>query len=95
MPRKAATESGEAGEAEKRGATTEPRRSSRIKEQPQPKVPAVKKTKPRAKKADNEADKDGKPKSSRGKKRKAEDEAPNGDGDDAASPTEKKVRFFF
>ena len=91
MPRKA-TESvkpGEAGEA-----TAAPRRSSRIKEQPK-EVPAPKKTKPRVKKADKEsADKEEKPKS-RGKKRKAEDEAPNGDAEDTAAPTDKKVRFFF
>jgi hypothetical protein len=86
MPRKAANSSGE--------LPTEPRRSSRIKVQPKEELPPPKKTKPRTKKADKEStDKEEKPKS-RGKKRKAEEE-PNGDADDAAAPTEKKVRFFF
>ena len=76
-----ATESAKPGEE----FTTAPRRSSRIKDQPTKEVPAPKKTKPRAKKADKEAaDKEEKPKSSRGKKRKAVDDVPNGDADEAA-----------
>ena len=84
MPRKAAA-----------AAATEdvpaPRRSSRIKEQPQ-KLESTKKTpKPKAKKANKEpAEKEDKPKSSRGTKRKAEDE-PNG----ADAPSSKKVSLPF
>ena len=86
MPRKAATEAGET-------ATAQPRRSSRIKEQPKEALPRPKKPRVRKdKKTDKEAaDKDEKPKSSRGQKRAA-DEALNGDAD---APAEKKVRFFF
>jgi hypothetical protein len=91
MPRKA-TDPAKSGEAE--GAAAAPRRSSRIKDQP--KEVAPKKPKSRAKKADKDAaDKEEKPKSARGKKRKAEDETPNGGVDDATAPTDKKVRFFF
>ena len=88
MPRKAANNAAAAGDS------TEPRRSSRIKEQPKEEPVPKKVQKPRTKKADKDsADKEEKPKSSRGKKRKAEEE-PNGDAEDAAAPTEKKVRFF-
>lgn len=55
--------------------------------------PPKKAKQPRAKKVNKEsADKEEKPKSSRGEKRKVEDEAPNGDAGDTAA---KKVRFFF
>ena len=91
MPRKAANNTAESGES-----AVEPRRSSRIKEQPKEETaPKKAPAKPRAKKADKEAtDKEEKPKSSRGKKRKAEEE-PNGAEDDAEAPAEKKVRFSF
>jgi hypothetical protein len=91
MPRKAAAPVDESVEA------SEPRRSSRIKDQPKPEPVEKKPTKPRAKKADKEVKEDGaeKPKSSRGKKRKAEDapadEAPVGD-DTEKPPPSKKVR---
>ena len=88
MPRKAANPTAAPGES-----TAEPRRSTRIKEQPKEDAPPKKVTKPRTKKADKE-DKEEKPKS-RGKKRKAEDEPLNGDAGDEAAPTEKKVRFLF
>ena len=87
MPRKAAAESGESGEPT---SAAPPRRSTRIKEQPR-EVPAPKKTKPRAKKADKEStDKEEEKPKSRGRKRKEREEEPNGD-----APTEKKVRSFF
>lgn len=83
MPRKAAASSGD--------ETPAPRRSSRIKEQPAKTEATTKKpAKPRVKKADKEgADKEEKPKSVRGTKRKAAEE-PNG----AEEPATKKVRSF-
>lgn len=102
MPRKAAAAAGESG-----APASEPRRSSRIKEQPKPE-PVVKRApaKPRVKKADKEkqegeADKEEKPKSARGKKRKeaevteateANGAAPGGEGEE---PPAKKVRALF
>lgn len=84
MPRKVAAPVGEDSSA--------PRRSTRIKEQPRKQDPVPKKapSKPRAKK--EAADKEEKPKSARGNKRKAEDE-PNGMGEDAEEPATKKVCF--
>ena len=83
MPRKATASSGE--------ETPAPRRSSRIKEQPQkPEATAKKPAKPKVKKADKEgADKEEKPKSARATKRKAPEE-PNG----AEEPATKKVCTF-
>src|SRR5271168_1061485 len=90
MPRKAAGTTAASGES-----STEPRRSSRIKEQPKEETAPKKAAKPRAKKADKEsADKEEKSKAPRGKKRKADEEA-NGTADDEEAPAEKKVRFFF
>jgi len=86
MPRKAATaESGEAAA---------PRRSSRIKEQPK-EEPAPKKApaKPRAKKADKETtDKEDKPKSTKGTKRKTTEDT-NGTAEGEEVPPAKKVFF--
>jgi len=95
MPRKAAAAPATAGSSSE--PSTEPRRSSRIKEQPKPE-PAPKKAaaKPKAKKADKEdEDVEEKPKAPRSKKRKADDEAPNGESTEAAEPPAKKVRHFF
>jgi hypothetical protein len=76
MPRKAANSTTE--------FSTEHRRSSCIKEHPKEDPAPKKAPKPRTKKADKEStDKEEKPKYSRGKKRKAEEEQ-NGDVDDAA-----------
>jgi hypothetical protein len=91
MPRKAAAAAGTATDA------GEPRRSSRIKDQPKPE-PVVKKApaKPRAKKVDKEdkADKDEKPKS-RGRKRKDAPGEPNGAEEDGDKPPPaKKVCLF-
>ena len=78
MPRKAA--------AAYTDAPAEPRRSSRIKEQPKPEPAPKKATKPRAKRTDKEKqeaekaedkEKEDKPKPAKGRKRKAADE-PNG-----------------
>ncbi len=76
--------------------TAEPRRSSRIKEQPKSAL-AVKKApaKPRVKKADKEAkadketkaDAEGKPKAPRGRKRKAAEEV---NGEEAEAESEKE-----
>ena len=97
MPRKAT--------ASTEGATDggEPRRSSRIKEQPKPEPVVVKKApaKPRSKKAEKDttketkADSEEKPKSTKGKKRKADEDAPaeGAEGDDKAPPA-KKVRHL-
>lgn len=96
MPRKAAATTAE-GAPE---TSTEPRRSTRIKDQPKPEPVKKAAPKPRAKKtaegaADNKAEK---PKAGRGKKRKeveepeaAADTAEEGEG--AAEPPAKKVRF--
>ncbi len=86
MPRKAAASVGEESSA--------PRRSTRIKEQPSKSDAAPKRApaKPRAKK--EAADKEEKPKSTRGTKRKAEDE-PNGAGEDAEASAAKKVCFWW
>jgi hypothetical protein len=97
MPRKAAA-AGEPG-----GSALEPRRSSRIKDQPkQDQVVKKAPAKPRAKKGDKEkqegeADKGEKPKSSRGKKRKEpETTETNGAAPEAEAeggePPAKKVR---
>lgn len=95
MPRKAAATTAE-GAPE---TSTEPRRSTRIKDQP--KSEPVKKAapKPRAKKTAEGAadDKAEKPKAGRGKKRKEAEEpeaaADAVEGGDAAEPPAKKVRF--
>ena|SRR5688572_12614958 len=86
MPRKAAVAAASASDE----PTAEPRRSSRIKDQPVKEAPPKKApAKPRAKKADKEGDdKEDKPKPARGKKRKAEEE-PNGDVE--GEPAAKKV----
>lgn len=99
MPRKAAAvAAGELGEP-----APEPRRSSRIKDQPKP-VPAVKRApaKPRAKKADKEkhegeGEQTEEPKPARGKKRKEpETSEVNGAAPETGDePTEKKVRVFY
>jgi len=95
MPRKAAasTEIVDAGAAE-------PRRSSRIKDQPKAEVEApVKKApaKPKTKKAEKEGGAEGdvaeKPKSTKGRKRKADEL--NGDEGEAEKPASKKVRRRF
>ena len=87
MPRKAAAATSE-------GEAAEPRRSSRIKDQPKPE-PAPKKApaKPKSTKKAKEAEGSGeeaaaeKPKSTKGKKRPAED-----DGEANGEPPAKKVR---
>lgn len=94
MPRKAAVTEGAA----------EPRRSTRIKDQPKPE-PVVKKApaKPRAKKADKVEkegeEKEEKPKAARGRKRKNADEAngaeAEGDADAVKPPPSKKVPSTF
>ena len=93
MPRKAA--------AAATDTRAEPRRSSRIKEQPKPDPPKKAPSKPRAKKAaakvapaaEDEPEEGEtaapKPKSSRGKKRTTEEV--NGPGEEAEKPPSKKV----
>lgn len=89
MPRKAAAATEDSGES------AAPRRSSRIKDQPQAEsAPKKAPAKPRAKKADKDAaPKEDKPKSTKGTKRKAEDAAEDGaEGEETPAP--KKVYFF-
>jgi hypothetical protein len=98
MPRKAAVPAGESG-----APAQEPRRSSRIKDQPKPAPPAKKATKPRVKKADKEKaageeDQESKPKSARGRKRKEPEASEATEANGAApeaqdgEPAAKKVR---
>jgi hypothetical protein len=91
MPRKAAAPA---------ELVDEPRRSTRIKDQPKPAAPVSEKApaKPKAKKADkdDEGTTEEKPKSTKGRKRKA-DEA-NGDDaekDETEKPASKKVSTPF
>lgn len=76
MPRKAAAATGEGASPD----SAEPRRSTRIKDQPKPDPPAKAAAKPKSKKDDDEAA----PK--QGKKRAAADE------DNEEEPAAKKVR---
>jgi hypothetical protein len=101
MPRKAAAPAGESG-----ASAQEPRRSSRIKDQPKPAPAAKKSAKPKVKKADkekpaDEEDQDSKPKSARGRKRKEPEatEATETNGATApeaqeGEPAAKKVRGY-
>jgi len=101
MPRKAAA-------APARDTASQPRRSSRIKEQPKPDLPKkapkprAKKAKPTEAKADEPAadvEAEPKPKSARGRKRPTADkDAEAGDAavpDEAEKPPSKKVRSSY
>jgi hypothetical protein len=97
MPRKAAATTAD-GAPE---TSTEPRRSTRIKDQPKPESVKKAAPKPRAKKTAEGAadDKAEKPKAGRGKKRKEVEEPEAAvdaeEGEGAEEPPAKKVRFRF